>query len=114
MNKPTKELQLSFLKTKITTDPRWTERALLKIFEAQTASEQVTESTNHHNGVGFTGSDAPFLTSCAKRVLFKGHLTEKQLPWVFKKMGKYARQLMHCPSFREEKLIAIMEKELAE
>ena len=68
MNKPTKELQLSFLKDKITTDPRWTERALLKIFEAQTASEQATESTNHHNGVGFTGSDAPFLTSCAKRV----------------------------------------------
>ena len=39
MNKPTKEQQLDFLRTKITTDPRWTERALLKIFEAQTASE---------------------------------------------------------------------------
>ena len=108
MNKPTKEQQLNFLRTKITTDPRWTERALIKIFEAQTASEQATAMTNHTNGVGFTGSDAPFLTSCAKHVMFRGHLSERQLPWVAKKIGKYARQLMNCESFQEEKLIAIM------
>ena len=108
MNKPTKEAQLNFLREKITTDPRWTERALIRIFEAQTISEQKAACTNHNNGIGFTGADAPFLTSCAKHILFKGHLTEKQLPWVVKKIGKYARQLMNCQSFQEEKLISLM------
>jgi len=82
----------------------------MRIFEAQTTSEQIAEATNHNNGVGFTGSDAKFLTGCAKTIYFKGHLSPKQLPWVFKKIGKYARQLMNGKAFDEAKLLTIMAK----
>ena len=108
MKKPTKEQQLEFIRNMITTNDRWAEKALLRIFEAQTASEQFSATTNHLNGIGFTGSDAPFLTGCAKTVMFRGHLSQKQLPWVFKKIGKYARQLMNSAAFNEEKLIKLM------
>ena len=110
MNKPTKNVQLEFIRSKITSDRAWAERALIRIFDAQTESEKSTSMTNHNNGVGFTGSDAPFLSICAKTVLSRGHLSEKQLPWVYKKIGKYARQLMNSASFDEAKLLSIMKK----
>ena len=46
-------------------------RALLRIFENQTYDEQRTESTNRYNGIGFTGSDARFLSSLAKQYKYK-------------------------------------------
>ena len=110
MKNPTKAQQLEFIRSKITTNSLWAEKALLRIYDAQTESEKQVASTTHFNGVGFTHSDASFLTGCARTLLSHGHLSEKQLPYVFKKIGKYARQLMNSSYFEEDKLIKIMMK----
>ena len=69
-------------------------KALLRIFENQTRDEQRTESTNHYNGIGFTGSDARFLTSLAKQFKYKGYLSPKQDAILARKIKKYAGQLI--------------------
>lgn len=81
-------------------------RGLLRIFDYQTAVEQDAEQTHERNGVGFTGADAEILSSMAKWVRTwealpdthprkaKPALSDKQLAIVFKKMPKYAKQLL--------------------
>ena len=69
-------------------------RALLRIFENQTRDEQASESTNHYNGIGFTGSDAQILSSFAKQYKYKGYLSPKQDALLARKIKKYARQLV--------------------
>ena len=70
-------------------------RALLRIFENQTFDEQRTESTNRYNGIGFTGSDARFLSSLAKQYKYKKFLTDKQDAVLRRKIVKYAAQLVN-------------------
>jgi hypothetical protein len=95
MTTKTQELanQKAAIQSLLATSNRAVERALYRIYQAQTASEQAVESTQENNGVGFTGQDAPFLTSCAKGMLKYGHLTERQIPVVRRKIAKYWRQL---------------------
>lgn len=69
-------------------------RALIQIYNRQTAYEQRSEEAQVHNGVGFTAFDAEFLTSVAKGYLQYGQLTERQMPIVRKKMLKYWKQLL--------------------
>lgn len=77
------------------------ERGILAIYERQTADEKATESTNHENGVGFSGADAEILSSFASQIMRKESrgvalgqcLSEKQIVIARKKMLKYARQL---------------------
>lgn len=68
-------------------------RGLVMIYSLQTDSERNESMTVEHNGVGFSGVDAEFLSSLAKQVLAKGGLSEKQLFYARKKMFKYAGQL---------------------
>lgn len=68
-------------------------RGLKVIYSLQTESEKEIETTHFHNGVGFTGSDAQFLTSLAKSYEHYGKLTEKQMIFLRKKIMKYAGQL---------------------
>jgi hypothetical protein len=89
------------------TNDRAVERALYRIYQRQTASEQATESTNQDNGVGFTGADAPFLTSCAKGMIRYGHLTPKQLIFVRKKIVKYWKQLAEVAEQQGRKIAPI-------
>lgn len=77
----------------LATSDRAVERALIRIYERQTADEQSSEGTHHNNAKGFTGLDAPFLTRAAKGCLKYGHLTERQMPYVRTKMLKYWAQL---------------------
>lgn len=79
-------------------------KALVRIFKNQTSSEQQTNSTNHYNGIGFTGADAPFLSSLAKQFISKNYLTDKQDAILAKKIKKYARQLVEG-SIREGKIV---------
>ena len=107
MNGKIKKSELvEFLRKMLTTDQRWATAALLRIYDNQTADEQRSECTNHENGVGFTGGDARLLTRFAE--WYKGHgwLSQKQMKWVFSKMGKYAGQLMRGEYFNLEKLEA--------
>lgn len=84
--------RIAFLKEKLSTDERWAVRGLLVIYGYQTADEQESESVNAHNNQGFTSSDGRFLSSLAKQAQNRP-LTEKQMPYLLNRMGKYARQL---------------------
>jgi hypothetical protein len=45
------------------------EKALVRLYQRQTASEQCSQSTHVHNGVGFKPTDAEFFSSLAQRVM---------------------------------------------
>jgi hypothetical protein len=91
----TKKDTLLFVKSKLSSDPVWALKALVRIYqENQTNDEQVTQQTTHDNGIGFSGCDAQFLSSLAQNYLRYGRLSDKQMSFVFKKMPKYAKQVI--------------------
>ena len=90
----TKQARIDFLRHKLGNDRRWAEQGCIRIYAYQTASEQSTQSTHLHNGVGFSGADAEILSSFAEQIntgRFVG--SDKQMRILFKKMPKYAKQL---------------------
>lgn len=104
--KVTKAELTEFLRKQLTTNAVWAKAALMRIYDNQTADERSAEETNHCNGVGFTGGDARLLSRFAEWYKSHGWLSPKQLTWVFKKMGKYAGQLMRGDYFDMGKLEA--------
>jgi hypothetical protein len=76
----------------LATNDRAVERALIRIYERQTADEQAANTTCHNNARGFTGLDAEFLSRAAQGCKRYGHLTERQMPYVRAKMMKYWSQ----------------------
>jgi hypothetical protein len=68
-------------------------RAVLAIYEKQTADEQATASTAENNGIGFNGADAGFGSSLAKQYAERGSLSPRQIACARKMMRKYANQL---------------------
>jgi hypothetical protein len=104
--KVTKKAQQEFIKAKLATNPIWARRALLKIYEHQTAEEQVIGSTVEDNNIGFTGADAFILTSFAQQLISKNYLSDKQMSIVMKKMKKYSRQILEVSD--QEKLIGML------
>ena len=89
-----KELIKKFLKHRLGTSKKWSQHALLKIYEYQTREEQEIQRTHDHNGVGFTGVDGEILSSFAEQLKRRGDLSEKQMAIVYKKMPKYWHQVM--------------------
>jgi len=81
------------IQVKIETDQKWLERAIVAIYNRQTTDEKQSEQTKHHNGVGFTGADAHFLTYCATYILSGRTLSGNFIPKARKRMVKYCRQL---------------------
>lgn len=84
----------------------WLLRGLTSIYSHQTASEQNSQATKDHNGVGFSGIDAQILSSFAEQVIkfhanlkanrpnrFQAPLSPNQLKICRKLMMKYAGQL---------------------
>ena len=92
MFKSVAEIQ-NAIRAQITSRPEAAARAMMKIFANQTEDEKRVEATNHHNNVGFNGTDAKILTSFAKQFAKKGKLSDKQYSLLMKKIGKYAGQL---------------------
>ena len=54
------------------------------------------ELKNLNNGIGFVHVDSENLTSFAKQFEERGSLSEKQLAILYKKMPKYADQLINA------------------
>ena len=89
------------IQTLLATNDKAVYRALIVLFERQTADEQEAESTNHNNGRGFNGRDAKFGTSLAKQVIaweqghstFRNPLSAGQMTAARKMIRKYAGQL---------------------
>jgi hypothetical protein len=83
------------------TNDRAVERAIIAIWKKQTSSEQLAQSTQEHNHVGFTAFDAEFLSSLAERLEWKKYaLTPKQLASGRKAILKYAGQLTSIANSR--------------
>ena len=89
----TKNETISHWKKMIANDYAWAVRALVRIYENQTADEQEIGATVHHNSVGFNGVDAELLTSFAQQVKQGRSLSPRQRQFLHKKMPKYAGQL---------------------
>ena len=102
--KITKTALVEFLRKMLTTNERWAQAALIRIYDNQTFTEQNGEYTNALNGIGFTVGDATLLTRFAVWYKEHGWLSPKQMKWVFSKIGKYTGQLMKMEYFSWEKL----------
>lgn len=102
----TKKAKQEFLKTKLSTDSRWAIKAMLLIYSKQTQDEQLQGSTEHDNGVGFSGAHAEIMSSFAKQYQKWNKLSDKQLKIVFKIMPKYWKQILNNSD--ESKLLGAM------
>lgn len=89
-----KEQLVAVLKQQLATRPQQAINGLMRVFANQTADEQQEGSVRVHNGVGFVPTDATILSSFAQQYQKKGSLSEKQMAILYKKMPKYARQLI--------------------
>jgi hypothetical protein len=77
----------------------WVTKAVVAIFNYQTADEQASEDTKHHNNVGFNGVDGRILSSFAKQInnfrpgKYRSPLSPKQMEIARRKIIKYSGQL---------------------
>jgi hypothetical protein len=67
------------IETLIRTNDLAVERAMVAIWKRQTADEQATETTRHHNGIGFSGWSARSGSYYAGLVRAGWHLNGKHL-----------------------------------
>lgn len=87
----------------LTTNDRAVERAIVCIFNRQTADEQVAEDTRHRNGRGFSAGDAKKGTYMAKWILGGKHLSGQ---WMHDARGmafKYIGQLVDEATMKMER-----------
>ena len=97
VQKITSKAQLvSMLKTQLATRPQLAIKGLMRIYANQTESEQSSGIVISNNGIGFVHVDSEILTSFAKQFEERGSLSEKQLAILYKKMPKYAGQLINA------------------
>jgi len=78
----------------LATNNRAVERAIVVLYNRQTADEKVAESTRHRNGRGFSAADAKKGTYMAKWILAGNHLSGQ---WMLDAKGlayKYIGQLV--------------------
>ena len=68
-----------YVKVQLSTNPAWAQRAIVKLWERQTADEQAAQTTGHDNGIGFNGTDAFILSSFAEQINKGRTLSPKQL-----------------------------------
>lgn len=95
VQKITSKTQLvDILKAQLATRPQQAIKGLMRIYANQTESEQSSGEVIVNNGIGFVGVDSEILTSFAKQYERKGSLSEKQMTILYKKMPKYADQLI--------------------
>lgn len=78
----------------IVAKPEKTLRALITIYNAQTADEKSSRAVNTCNGRGFTPTDAGILSGIARHVLAGRKVTDKQMDAVRSRIAKYAGQLV--------------------
>ena len=100
-----KEL-VEYYKVRLATNERWALRALERIAMRQTEYELENELTRENNKVGFSGPDAEILTSFYRAVKKGYPLTSKQKAILFRKIPKYAGQLVSI-SLEEGKIVKV-------
>ena len=99
---------VTYVKNQLATNPAWATRAIVKLWQRQTADEQATQSTGQDNGIGFNGTDAFILSSFAEQINKGRTLSPKQLAIAFKKLPKYSKQIIS--EIPAEKLVEMEKK----
>jgi hypothetical protein len=99
---------VTYVKNQLSTNPAWAQRAIVKLWERQTADEQATQNTGHNNGVGFNGTDAFILSSFAEQINKGRTLSPKQLAIAFRKLPKYSKQIIS--EIPQDKLVEMEKK----
>jgi len=84
----------NYIKQQLGTNSQWALRALVKIYENQTADEQAVGQTTEDNGIGFSGVDSTILSSFAVQVNNGRNLSIKQMNILFKRMPRYHKQIV--------------------
>lgn len=69
------------------------ERAVLALYARQTAREQASDSTIVRNGIGFSASDAPYLSYVARWLQSGKHLSGRHVEKTRKMVMSYVGQL---------------------
>lgn len=70
-------------------------RAVIAIYQRQTADEKLVGDTRVHNNIGFNGADAKYLSFCATYAIrTKKNLNGKHLDKARTKIVKYRKQLL--------------------
>lgn len=75
-------------------------KGLVAIYQRQTTDEQSSETTVHANGRGFSGADAEFGSSLAKKVLKGWRLSPEQVHYGRRMLGHYWKQLIEVADKR--------------
>ena len=82
------------IKEHLLSNDQWVARAILALYDRQTADEKVTKSTKVTNGKGFTSYDAPFGCYCGTWIKAGKPLTGKFLEKCRKMTsGRYLKQI---------------------
>ena len=92
--KATKVIVKNYVRHMLGTNSAWALKGLTEIYARQTANEQSSGFTSEDNGIGFSGCDAEILSSFAVRYQQWGDLSDKQMALLFKKMPRYAGQII--------------------
>ena len=81
--------------TLLDTNDKAVTRAVIAIYQRQTADEQASQSTRVANNIGFNHCDAAYLSYCADfAIRQKTNLSGKHLEKSRKKIVKYWKQLI--------------------
>jgi hypothetical protein len=72
---------IEYVRTMLSTNQKWVERAIIKLYERQTSDEQRFEHTRNLNHRGFQPCDAFMMTRFAKWILSGKSLTPNQLAY---------------------------------
>ena len=78
----------------IDTNDRAVEKAIVRIYNLQTAAEKATGETSEHNGVGFSGAHSRSGSYFATWILRGRRLNGKHLIKARKMIRKYWKQLL--------------------
>lgn len=93
----------SRITTLLLTNDKALHKAIIKIYERQTADEQAYGATLVYNNIGFNGVDAQIMSSFARQLMEKGFLSPKQKAIALKKMPKYWAQIKQLIEEKEAK-----------
>jgi hypothetical protein len=87
---------LELVRQKLSTNQKWVERAIIKLYEFQTAEEKQAGYTAELNGKGFNSCDAKTFTYYAEWLMSGKNLSGKHLDKAFQAIPKYSKQILEC------------------
>lgn len=86
--------------SKIATDQKWLEHAIVALWKRQTSDEQATRETRHLNNRGFSAAHAKHLTRAANWINSGHHLDGRYLERAREMTSHYVGQLVEIANGR--------------